>query len=268
MKPPVAYLAAVLLYGSLTSVMAQSAPSDRTSDKPGTRYVREGTEWVTTWIPNANTHNQPRVLLVGDSITKAYAPEVTRQLQPSATTAYFTTSASVADPAFVPQLQGVLAGYQFSVIHFNNGLHGFGFSDAEYRSGYEQALNTIRQSQPRARLILALTTPLRSDTTQADLNPRVAARNAIVRELAAQFDAEIDDLHAISNDHPEYYTDPYHYKLEAINLQAAQAVELLRAAVQNADNEPKALGAVIDPEAAAATASRKASTEPAAGRLP
>jgi len=112
---------------------------------------------VTTWISNANTHNQPRALLVGDSITKAYAPEVTRQLQPSATTAYFTTSASVADPAFVPQLQGVLAGYQFAVIDFNNGLHGFGFSDA----------------------------PLRSDTTQADLNPRVAARNAIVRELAA-----------------------------------------------------------------------------------
>jgi len=192
---------------------------------PGAHYEREATEWVTTWIPSANVTNLPRVLLVGDSITKGYAPDVTKQLQPSATCTYFTTSASVADPAYALQLQAVLDGYQFAVIHFNNGLHGWAYSEEEYKDGYERALKIIRQSQPRARLILGLTTPLRPDSPKAELNPRVDARNAIVRDLARQFAAEIDDLHAISYGHAEYYVDPFHYKPEAISLQAAQVAK-------------------------------------------
>ena len=54
------------------------------------------------------------------------------------------------------------------------------------------------------------------------------ARNAIVRGLAGQFDAEIDDLHAISEGHAEFYVDPYHYKPEAISLQAAQVAKVVQ----------------------------------------
>ena len=198
------------------------------SENTGQHYEREGTEWVTTWIPLANNTNQPRILLVGDSITKGYAPEVTKKMQPSVTTAYFTTSASVADPVYALQLQSVLGGYQFAVIHFNNGLHGFTYSEAEYRAGYERALKIIHQLQPQARLILTLSTPLKADEGNAERNRSVDARNAIVRDLAKQFDAEIDDLHAISYGHPEYYVDNYHYKPEAISLQATQVAKVLQ----------------------------------------
>lgn len=231
----IALLADLLLCGSLTAAVAQTNPlpnsSPPASAESGPRFVREGTEWVTTWIPQANTTNQPRILLVGDSITKGYAPGVAKQLQTAAACAHFTTSAAVADPVFSLQLQSVLGGYQFAVIHFNNGLHGWGYSEADYKTGYEAALRIIRQSQPQARLILALTTPLRSDAREAERHPRVEARNAIVRELARQFDAGLDDLHAISDGHPEYYTDPYHYKPEAISLQAAQVAKMVQGAL-------------------------------------
>jgi hypothetical protein len=223
-------LKALLLIASTTCVYAQTnLPETFVGSENGSqRYEREATEWVTTWIPNASNTNQLRVLLVGDSITKGYAPEVTKQLQPCAYTAYFTTSASVADPVYLLQLQSVLGGYQFAVIHFNNGLHGFGYSEAEYKAGYESALKIIRQLQPHARLILALTTPLRPDSPESKRNPRVDTRNTIVRELAKQFDAEIDDLHSISAGRSEYYVDPYHYKSEAIRLQAAQVAKVVQ----------------------------------------
>ena len=32
---------------------------------------REGTEWCNIWMPNANKHDLPRVLLIGDSINDA-----------------------------------------------------------------------------------------------------------------------------------------------------------------------------------------------------
>jgi hypothetical protein len=98
----------------------------------------------------------------------------------------------------------------------------------------------IRRMQPKVRLILALTTPLRADSEKAELNPRVDARNVIVRELARQFDTEIDDLHAISEGHAEYYADPYHYKAEAINLQAAQVAEKVSALLPHSAGSPAA----------------------------
>ena len=76
--------------------------------------------------------------------------------------------------------------------------------------------------QPQAKVIVALTTPLKPGSPKAELNPRVEARNVIVRDLARQFEADIDDLHAISAGHADYYVDPYHYNPEAISLQAAQ----------------------------------------------
>ncbi|MEI8293207.1 MAG: hypothetical protein WCG66_04345 [bacterium] len=67
-----------------------------------------------------------------------------------------------------------------------------------------------------------------TDAKQAELSPRVLARNAIVRELAKQYGAEINDLYPISEGHPENYTDPCHYKPEAINLQAGQVAKAVQ----------------------------------------
>ena len=43
--------------------------------------AHESIEWCDIWISHANETNLPRVLLIGDSITRAYYPEVEKRLE-------------------------------------------------------------------------------------------------------------------------------------------------------------------------------------------
>lgn len=189
------------------------------------RIEREGTEWCDIWIPAAPQNDKPRVLLIGDSITKGYYNSVSTLLKDRANCSRFATSACVSDPAFLVQLQAMFTQYEYDVIHFNNGLHGIGYTEEEYRDGYIKALKYIRKESPSSKLVLALSTPLNTETPQNNLNPRINARNKIVRELAKMCGAEINDLHSISEGHPEYYSDAYHYKAEAVELQGKQVAD-------------------------------------------
>jgi len=83
---------------------------------------RERIEWCDVWIPQANDSKLPRVLLVGDSITRGYYGRVAAQLANVASVARLTTSRSVCDPLFVAELRPVVEGYKWAVIHFNNGI--------------------------------------------------------------------------------------------------------------------------------------------------
>ena len=196
-----------------------------------TTIHREGTEWCDIWITKATDKKLPRVMLVGDSITKGYFKVAEKQLQGKASCARFATSACVSDPAFFAQLDAMFSHYQYAVIHFNNGLHGMGYSEEEYREGYEKALQLTRKKAPKAKLILALSTPLQSTSNVNKLNPRVDERNRIVRELAQKYGATINDLHGISKGHPEHYKDPYHFKPVAIDLQGKRVGETVKKAL-------------------------------------
>ena len=196
------------------------------------RIIRERIEWCDIWVVSANKSDKPRVLLVGDSITKGYFSSVEMQLDGVAYCARLATSACVSDPAFHQQLALMLNQYTYDVIHFNNGLHGFGYGDKEYEAGYRKALETIKKLAPSAKVVLVLSTPLQSTSNKAHLTQTVDQRNRIVAELVKEYGLEINDLYSISKDHPEFYKDPYHYKPEAIELQAKQVASILEKALQ------------------------------------
>lgn len=206
------------------------------------RVERESIEWCDIWIPSAASTTRVRVLLVGDSITRDYYNAVAEQVGENAACVRLATSACVADPAFCAQLKIILAHYQIDVVHFNNGLHGMGYTEKEYRDGYLKALKVITEMSPSASLILALSTPLQETSNRNHLNPRIDARNEIVRELAVSFSAETNDLHSISRGNPEYYRDPYHFKPIAVKLQAAQVTERIIGALEGRETTKKALG--------------------------
>ena len=46
--------------------------------------------------------------------------------------------------------------------------------------------------------------------------------------LAKTYGASVNDLHSISKGHPEYYTDAYHYKAAAIELQGKQVGDTIK----------------------------------------
>ena len=62
---------------------------------------RESIEWLDVWVPQANQEELPRVLLIGDSITRGYYPGVESRLKGKASCARLATSKSLCDPALL-----------------------------------------------------------------------------------------------------------------------------------------------------------------------
>ena len=123
--------------------------------------AHESIEWCDIWISHANETNLPRVLLIGDSITRAYYPDVEKNLDGKAYVGRLASSAFISDPALLAQIEMVLSQYQFDVIHFNNGMHGWQHSEKEYAQAFPKYLKTIQKCRTGAKLIWANTTPLK-----------------------------------------------------------------------------------------------------------
>jgi lysophospholipase L1-like esterase len=189
--------------------------------------ARESIEWCDIWISHANETNLPRVLLIGDSITRAYYPKVEKLLDGKAYVGRLSSSAFISDPALLMQIRLVLSQYKFDVIHFNNGMHGWQHSEKEYQQAFPEYLKTIRQYAPNAKLIWANTTPLKisppsSENFTIATDDRIAKRNAIAAIFMQDQRIPVEDLNAPMSGHPEYHQDNVHFNSQGITIQAAQ----------------------------------------------
>lgn len=163
---------------------------------------RERIEWCDIWHTDAEKAALPRVLLIGDSITRGYFDGVEKALAGKAYCGRLCTSRSVGDPVFFEELALVLKQYPYSVIHFNNGLHGWDYTEDEYRAGFEKFVAALKELAPGARLICGNTTPVK----EAEKLPRIDARNAIAAAACAATEIPVDDLHAIVMAKPAYFS--------------------------------------------------------------
>jgi lysophospholipase L1-like esterase len=190
---------------------------------------REAIEWCNIWIPDANDTTLPRVLLIGDSITGGYGPKVAEALKGKASVARLTTSKSIGDPALLAEVSLVLGQCRFDVVHFNNGLHGWGYSEEEYQKAFPELVATIRKQAPQAKLIWATITPMRQAgklDAIAEGTTRVQARNKIAAEIVAREGIAVDDLYGLVKDHAEYWSpDGVHFNAQGVGAQAEQVIK-------------------------------------------
>jgi hypothetical protein len=215
---------------TLAALLASGCGSADSSDAP--KVVREGTEWLDVWVPDSNARGLPRVLLVGDSIARGYGPQVEQKLKGKAYVARMATSKSVGDPALLAEVALVLGQTRFDVIHFNNGLHGFGYSEDDYRRAFPEFLEALKKGSQGAKLIWATTTPVRLRGHLDQIDPRttrVQARNAIAAKLVEAEKIPVDDLFALMDGHPEYHADDgIHFNGKGIAAQAEQVAERIK----------------------------------------
>ena len=215
------YILALALITGLTPF----APAEPTTYPPS---ARESIEWCDIWISHANETNLPRVLLIGDSITRAYYPEVEKNLAGKAYVGRLSSSAFISDPLLLKQIEMVLSQYKFDIIHFNNGMHGWQHSEQEYAQAFPEYLKTIQKYAPGAKLIWADTTPLKispqlpPDNQTVATDERIAARNRIADKIVQAVGIPVDDLNTPMLGHPEYHSDNVHFNDQGITIQAAQ----------------------------------------------
>ena len=196
------------------------------------KIYREGTEWTDTWIPQSTSENKPYVLLIGDSITRQYQGNVTKGLRAKANTGYVATSLAIADPLYPVLLSYVLGLRHYDVIHLNNGLHGPAYNEKQYEEGYEKAIKLIMKYQPKAKLVLVLSTPLK-DGSDNRFQKAVAKRNEIVRKLAKKYKLPVDDLFTIVEHKNELHKDKFHFNSKGVSILAEKVMESVKALLKH-----------------------------------
>lgn len=161
----------------------------------------EKIEWSQVWREYAPDDKTPRVLLLGDSIVIGYRHLTEEKLQGKYHVTAYSTSKALDNPYLAEEVEFVCRqdGCDYAVVHVNNGLHGWHLSEEDYERAYEAYLLRLRGMFPRARFILALSTPLMREDDPAEIdetkNAPVLRRNEAALRLARKLNMEVDDLY-------------------------------------------------------------------------
>lgn len=191
----------------------------------------ESIEWSDIWVTGADRDELPRVLLAGDSIVVGYYGQAEKLLSGKAACARYATSKFLGNPDYLAELSLLLKRYDFDLIHINNGLHGWDYSEEEYRQGLQNLLAVIKRDAPRAKIIWCMSTPVRSskDLTQFDSaqNDRVIARNTIAAGIMQDAGIPVNDLYETVKDHQDYSAgDGVHFNDAGKSAQGQQVAEM------------------------------------------
>jgi len=223
----------LVLSGILAArLIAVGAPAPESS-------LREPTEWCDIWVTSADKTDLPRVLLIGDSITKNYFAKVENHLQGKAFCARLATSKCLGDPEYLAEVELVLKRFPFKVIHVNNGLHGWKYTEAQYQQAFTPLLELFKKHAPAAALIWAQTTPvMKNGNHDNERTGRVKERNRIAGAFMSQHAIPINDLYGLVEQHPEFYSaDGVHLNATGVVVQARQVADMIVQTLQGMTNK-------------------------------
>ena len=216
------YPVALLLSASFAvpTTIAQNAPH---------KSILEKIEWTWAAQPDAPNPALPNVLLLGDSITRGYYPEVAKLLAGRANCYLFATSAASGDPRLISQIDDYFAmmSLKFAVIHFNNGMHGWKYTEAAYGSALPQLVATLKEKSHGAKLVWATTTPVHASDVSGATNQRIDQRNAESLHTMQRFHVPIDDQHALMLAHDNLHNGNVHYTAAGSTVQAEQVQQMI-----------------------------------------
>jgi hypothetical protein len=192
------------------------------------KITREDYEWSDFWKEHEPDATKPRVLFIGNSISRAYFPLVSKKLSGKANCDRYSTSRSIEDPVLLQETRLAIENYHHAVIHFNNGLHGWHLNKEQYRKGLERYVKFLEAHKSKeCILVYSLTTPVSSGTIGQKLDPvrnkTVMERNEIAREIMAKNGIPVIDLYGLMEPDLDKYVASkgnLHYKGEGYQMMA------------------------------------------------
>jgi hypothetical protein len=197
--------------------------------------VLEQYEWCDFWWQEAPQQNKKRVLLVGDSISRAYRPYVNVELKGEVYADQLSSSRALDNPAFLFELDYMLKhnNVKYDAIHFNNGLHGFHLTADQYELHLEKVIQHMLSYLDPSKVILALSTPVTKKNIptelEAEVNNKVMDRNEAMERLALKYHLKINDQYTLMLGKSEYRADDgYHYNTAGEKAQAAIVAEIIQ----------------------------------------
>ena len=177
----------------------------------------------------------PRVLLIGDSISRGYTQDV-RKAMVGKTNVHRAPENCGPTANGVKKIEIWLGDGKWDVIHFNFGIHDRKTPAADY----EQRLETLiaRMKQTGAKVIFATTTPVPADTKDGpEIVTQIAEKNEIATRVMQKHGVLINDLHAFLAPQLEGIANPkdVHFNAQGYTLMGQQVAKVIEAAFKGAD---------------------------------
>jgi lysophospholipase L1-like esterase len=132
----------------------------------------------------------PRVLLIGDSVSRAYTQTVRKELAGFANVHRAPANCGPTSSG-LKKIDVWLGDGKWDVIHFNFGIHDRATPLADYATRLEQLVE--RMQQTGAKLVWASTTPI-PDVADKYTAESIVERNAAAAEVMQRHAVAIDDL--------------------------------------------------------------------------
>lgn len=197
--------------------------------------IPETIEWTWEVKPEHPVVALPNVLLLGDSITRNYFPEVEKELKGSANVYLMASSTCAGDPRLERQIAefAETEKVHFKVVHFNNGMHGWAYTEPQYQARFPKFFRAVRKLTTKdGSLIWASTTPVRGDAQGGASNPRIEERNRIALSVVQAAGVPLDDQYTLMQRHGDLHEDPVHFNPAGATIQGEQASRMIRAALE------------------------------------
>jgi len=175
------------------------------------KVVREKIEWSDLWWANEPDTSKPRVLFIGNSISRGYFPFVSKKLADVVNCDRYSSSRSIADPSLIKETKIAMGKYNHVIIHFNNGLHGWYLDGPQYEKGLRNYVRFLKSHKSKGcKLVFSLTTPYPSAKEDVKLDPEknnvVLERNRIARKIMTENNIPIIDLYGLMEPEIEKYS--------------------------------------------------------------
>lgn len=196
---------------------------------------QEYIEWCDFWFEDPENIQKPRVLLIGDSITRDYKGPVMELFRNRAAVNMMASSRGMDNEDYYYEMGHVLnqERFHYQAIHLNNGLHAKHLSEDEYEELLHKTVGFLQTNSTGA-IIIALSTPVyRKETGYGnEENERVIKRNERAVKVARQYGLTVNDLYSLSYGREEIrLEDGLHYNPAGSRLQAEQVVKFLKNAM-------------------------------------
>jgi hypothetical protein len=175
----------------------------------------------------------PRVLLIGDSVSRGYT-QVVRQAMSGKANVHRAPENCGPAANGLKKLDVWMGDGKWDVVHFNFGIH----DRATPAADYEQRLETLvtRMKATGAKLVWASTTPIPPETRDGPAATQaIVEKNEIAARVMKKHDVAIDDLFGFITPHLEQAQNPkdVHFNAAGYEMLGKKVAESLMAGLAN-----------------------------------
>ena len=185
----------------------------------------------TAWSFVKDDPKLPRVLLIGDSVSRGYTMAVRKALAGKANVHRAPENCGPTANG-LKKLDMWLGDGKWDVIHFNFGIHDRLTPSAQYEERLERIV--VRLQKTGAKLVWASTTPIPKDEAKKQTPESVVERNAVAARVMQKHDIAVDDLFAFITPHLATVQNPHdvHFNAKGYDLLGGQVAEAVLASLR------------------------------------